>query len=47
MPDLLSGIKGQLDAMNDMYRAGYEAGIIEGKRQVYEEMKKELEKIHP
>ena len=47
MTDLMELIKPQLDAQREMYRVGYEAGLAEGRRQVYAEMAKELEKIKP
>ena len=47
MTDLMELIKPQLDAQREMYRVGYEAGIAEGKRQAYAEMKKDLDQIHP
>lgn len=42
---LIEMIKPQLEAMNEMYRNGYEAGIAEGKRQAWAEIKKDLNKI--
>jgi len=45
MSDLLSMMKPQLDAMNEMYRVGYKAGVAEGKREVWAEVKKALEEV--
>lgn len=45
MPNLMDTLKSQLDAMNQMYRIGYKAGLAEGRRQVYAEMVIEFKKI--
>ena len=42
--DLLDVIKPQIEAMNEMYAVGYKAGLAEGKRQVWAEIKKDLDK---
>lgn len=43
MTDLMELIKPQLDALRQMYRNGYEAGLAEGKRRAWLEVKKILE----
>ena len=45
MSELLDQIKPQLDAMHEMYRAGYAAGLAEGRRQANAEFALELKKI--
>jgi hypothetical protein len=43
--DLMEVIKPQLDSMNEMYRVGYKAGIAEGRRQVWLEVKGLLKEV--
>ena len=38
MSDVLSMMRPTLQAMNEMYSAGYKAGIEEGKRQAYKDI---------
>lgn len=45
MVDLLASLKPQMDALNQMYKAGYDAGIAEGRRQAHAEFAVELQKI--
>lgn len=46
MDPLLEIMKPQLEALQQMYKAGYEMGIVEGKRIAYLEMKKQLEETN-
>jgi hypothetical protein len=46
MSDLTELIKDNVKALNKMYQLGYDAGLLEGKRQAYGEIKKDLEKIN-
>lgn len=45
MSDLMDMLKPQLEGMQEMYRAGYKAGLAEGRRQVFSEMAKDLKEI--
>lgn len=45
MDTLTDMIKDQVKGLNDMYRIGYEAGVVEGKRLAWAEIKKELDKV--
>ena len=45
MSDLMDIIKPQIDGMNEMYRIGYEAGLVEGQRRAWAEIKKDLNKL--
>jgi hypothetical protein len=38
MSDLMEHLKPTLDAMNEVYREAYKAGIEEGKRQAYKDI---------
>jgi hypothetical protein len=52
MSDLMESLRPQIDAMNDVYRAAYKAGIEEGKRQafkiIFDDLKlMEIERCRP
>ena len=45
MDDLMDMLKPHLDSMNEMYRVGYKVGFEAGKKEVWTEVRKDLEKI--
>jgi len=45
--NLQDEIKKQMDSYNRIYKVAFEAGILEGRRQVWKEVKEDLKKIAP
>lgn len=45
MSELTEMIKSNMEGMQEMYRAGYKAGVVEGRRQTMSEVLKDLNEI--